>query len=187
MSPATVVTLTPVAAAISAPVCSSASRVRATMVTSTPSCASAKAQALPRPLLAPLSSAFLPRIPRSNVGRPSVLETSICRAVVPESAYPVTRRRVMETASDCPSPGSARRLDCRPSRPMTSVGCCWHALTPRRPRSGRPCSRTACRDRAPARCGCPWRAPRRRGWSRACADRRPAGRAPSSAISPPPG
>ena len=67
MSPATVVTLTPVACAISAPVFSSTSRVRATMVTSTPSWASASAQALPRPLLAPLSSAFLPRMPRSTV------------------------------------------------------------------------------------------------------------------------
>src|SRR5262245_35934764 len=65
MSPVTVVTLTPVAATISAPVFSSASRLRATMVTSTPSCARAKAQARPRPRLAPLSSAFLPRIPSS--------------------------------------------------------------------------------------------------------------------------
>ena len=65
MSAATVVTSTPVAAAISAPAFSSPSRPRATMVTSTPSCASAKAQARPRPRLAPLRSAFRPRIPRS--------------------------------------------------------------------------------------------------------------------------
>src|SRR5262249_18676763 len=65
MSAATVVTLTPVAAAISALVFSSTSRLRATMVTSTPSRASAKAQARPKPRLAPLSSAFRPRIPRS--------------------------------------------------------------------------------------------------------------------------
>jgi hypothetical protein len=67
MSAATVVTLTPVAAAISAPVFSSTSRLRATMVTSTPSRASAKAQARPKPRLAPLRSAFRPRIPRSTV------------------------------------------------------------------------------------------------------------------------
>src|SRR3989442_9275918 len=69
MSPATDVTFTPVASLISAAVRSSTSRVRATIVTSTPSRARANAQALPRPLLAPLSSAFLPRIPRSTVAR----------------------------------------------------------------------------------------------------------------------
>src|SRR5262249_46345822 len=49
MSPATIVTLTPVAAAISAPAFSSPSRLRATLVTSTPSCASATARA-PSPI-----------------------------------------------------------------------------------------------------------------------------------------
>src|SRR5215471_18983836 len=69
ISAATVVTLTPVAAAIPAPAFSSASRLRATMVTSTPSRASAKAQACPRPRLAPLSSACRPRRPRSIFSR----------------------------------------------------------------------------------------------------------------------
>ena len=65
MSAATVATSTPLAARISAAVFSNASRRRATMVTSTPSCASAKAQARPRPRLAPVSNALRPRIPRS--------------------------------------------------------------------------------------------------------------------------
>src|SRR5262249_13469317 len=56
-------------AAISAPAFSSTSRLRATMVTSTPSRASAKAQACPRPRLAPLSSACRPRSPRSIFSR----------------------------------------------------------------------------------------------------------------------
>ena len=66
MSAEMVATSTPVADRMSAAVFSNASRRRATMVTSTPSCASAKAQARPRPRLAPLSSAFRPLIPRST-------------------------------------------------------------------------------------------------------------------------
>src|SRR5262249_26458215 len=80
ISAATVVTLTPVAAAISAPVFCSASRLRATMVTSTPSPASAKAQAPPRPRLAPLSAACRPRSPRpifSGPLRPSQAPATI--------------------------------------------------------------------------------------------------------------
>lgn len=65
MSAATAVTVTPVAARISAAVAWSASAPRATIVTFTPSCASASAQARPRPLLAAHTSADLPCMPRS--------------------------------------------------------------------------------------------------------------------------
>src|SRR6266852_2208352 len=57
--------LRPVAARISAAVASSAVLPRARMVSSTPSCASARAQPLPSPLLAAQTSAFLPAMPRS--------------------------------------------------------------------------------------------------------------------------
>src|SRR5215475_928861 len=65
ISAAVAVTRTPVAARISPAVRSSTSRLRATMVTSTPSFATAMAAALPNPRLAPQRSAFLPRMPRS--------------------------------------------------------------------------------------------------------------------------
>jgi hypothetical protein len=64
ISAATGVTVAP-SVRISAAVRSSASRFRATIVTATPSRASAIAQARPSPRLAPLSSAFRPAIPRS--------------------------------------------------------------------------------------------------------------------------
>ena len=60
MSPATAVTLAPVSWRISAAVCSSAEAVRAVMTNSTPSLARAIAQALPSPLLAAQTMAFLP-------------------------------------------------------------------------------------------------------------------------------
>ena len=129
MSPATAVTLTPVAAAISAPVRSSTSR---------------------RARDDGHVDAFAARARRR---RP-------CRDLC-------SRRSAAPFCRGCRGPLFERVLD---------------ALRRRRPRSDRPCSRTSCRGRAPGRCGCLWRAPRRRGWSAACADRRPAGRAPSSAI-----
>jgi hypothetical protein len=70
ISPVTAVTRTPVASRISCAARSSTSRVRATIVTSTPSRATAMAAALPSPRLAPQRSAFLPRMPRSIVPRP---------------------------------------------------------------------------------------------------------------------
>ncbi len=65
MSPATVVTVAPVAARISSAVRSSVSAVRAVIVTATPSRASARAQPLPSPLLAAQTSARRPLKPRS--------------------------------------------------------------------------------------------------------------------------
>src|SRR6266403_5336441 len=67
MSPATVVTRTPVASRISFAAASSASFVRAFIVMFTPSRASDMAQPLPSPLLAAQTIAFLPLIPRSMV------------------------------------------------------------------------------------------------------------------------
>src|SRR5262249_15208167 len=69
ISAANLVSLTPGAAADSAPALSTTSRLRATKVTSTPSRASAKEQACPRPRLARLSSAWRPRSPRSIFSR----------------------------------------------------------------------------------------------------------------------
>src|ERR1051326_7175917 len=63
-SAATAETFTAVACAMAAPLCSKTSRVRATMTRLTPSRASASAHALPRPRLAPHTSAVLPAIPR---------------------------------------------------------------------------------------------------------------------------
>ena len=68
MSPGTAVTLAPVAARISAAVASRSDAVRAVMKTSTPSRAIDIAQALPRPLLAAQTMAFLPLSPRSMMG-----------------------------------------------------------------------------------------------------------------------
>src|SRR5258708_39957412 len=65
MSAAIAVTLTPVAARISAAVASMVARVRATMVRLTPSRARLTAQPLPSPLLAAQTRALLPAIPRS--------------------------------------------------------------------------------------------------------------------------
>src|SRR5437660_10804917 len=67
MSPATVVTRTPVASRISLAAASSVSLVRAFIVMFTPSRASDMAQPLPSPLLAAQTIAFLPLIPRSMV------------------------------------------------------------------------------------------------------------------------
>jgi hypothetical protein len=65
MSAASGVTLAPVALRISSATASMFSRVRATMVSSTPSLASDKAQALPSPALAPPTMALRPAIPKS--------------------------------------------------------------------------------------------------------------------------
>src|SRR5437867_5918362 len=67
MSPATVVTRTPVASRISFAAASRVSFVRAFIVMFTPSRASDMAQPLPSPLLAAQTIAFLPLIPRSMV------------------------------------------------------------------------------------------------------------------------
>jgi hypothetical protein len=151
MSAATVVTLTPVAAAISAPVFSSTSRLRATMVTSTPSRASAKAQARPKPRLAPLRSAFRPRIPRSTV-------TS--RVVIPRLDPGIyLLRKILAQEDGLPGISAFTRVQ-SPSK--TGVNALEDALCPamtrtimlRRRRWDRSCSRTACRALAPARCEC---------------------------------
>ena len=66
MSPATATTCTPGASErSSAAVACSASSPRAVMTTLTPSCTSARAQPLPRPLLAAQTRAHLPLMPRS--------------------------------------------------------------------------------------------------------------------------
>src|SRR5712691_5103193 len=70
MSPATVVTLAPVAARISAAVCSSVSAVRAVIVTATPARDSAIAHARPSPLLAAQTIALRPAMPKSMISPP---------------------------------------------------------------------------------------------------------------------
>ena len=66
------------------------SRLRATIVTSTPSCASASAQALPRPRLAPESSALRPRMPRSM----TLSHRAICPAKLGRGPRPARQRPV---------------------------------------------------------------------------------------------
>src|SRR6266516_2571567 len=73
MSAATVTTVAPVTARISSAVFSSVWRSRATRVTRQPSRASDVAQPRPSPLLAPHSSAALPRIFRSTIRSPEKL------------------------------------------------------------------------------------------------------------------
>src|SRR5437773_1489881 len=73
MSAATATTIAPVAARISSAVSSSAWRSRATSVTRQPSRASEVAQPRPSPLLAPHTSAALPRIFRSTIRSPEKL------------------------------------------------------------------------------------------------------------------
>src|SRR5215510_8431568 len=99
MSPATVVTRTPVVSRISFAAASSASLVRAFMVTFTPSRARDMAQPLPSPLLAAHTIAFLPLMPRS-------MAASLCQKV--ESLAPLrdeTRRD--ECPADRPALGAA--------------------------------------------------------------------------------
>ena len=77
MSHAMACTVAPVADRISSAVASIASGVRAQIVKSTPFCASAMADALPRPLLDAQTRAFFPLIPRSMDSAPFVFSLAI--------------------------------------------------------------------------------------------------------------
>ena len=80
ISPTTTRTLAPVSRRISSAVASRVSRVRAVIVTETPSRARLMAHALPRPLLAAQTSALRPLIPRSIVVSSGPILRSVCRS-----------------------------------------------------------------------------------------------------------
>src|SRR5439155_16378524 len=146
--------------------------------------------------------------PRACPGRPSFLRSSSFRgaakrrarnpqskAVVIDSGLPRSRSGPGMTAEEPTRITATPR--CAAPRHLRIVGSIRQCRTPwrkavpfvltrRRRKSARAYSHSACRGRAPARCECPWRAPRPRDWSAACADRRPEAPAPSSAILPPP-